>query len=206
MNKKQNISGNRYGRLVAIKAIGQTANRGSIWSCACDCGASPNISISSLKSGHTQSCGCLGAERRRIATTKHGASGSQEYAIWASMIKRCNLVGGPYYNKRIVVCGRWRNSFAAFVSDMGPRPSINHSIDRINNYGDYSPDNCRWADARTQANNTNRNVWISFNGARKTVAEWARSLRVPYTTIMNRYYRGWSAQQCLKQPQALRQA
>ncbi len=205
MQKQHNISGNKYGRLTAVGPAGKTKSRSIIWQCICDCGTITHVPISSLRSGHTKSCGCLGIDRRRDANIKHGQSNSEEYKIWASMIQRCTK-NRPYGINGISVCQRWKGSFENFFADMGQRPSANHSIDRIDNTGNYEPANCRWADAKTQANNTKRNVWLTHNGVKKTVAQWSRELGIAYTTINNRLARGVAPGLALIKPQALREA
>jgi len=92
-----------------------------------------------------------------MAVTTHGMSRTPEYKIWSVMLQRChnpNAQGYPYYGARgISVCERWRESFAEFIADVGRRPSAEHSLDRIENDGNYEPGNCRWATPKEQANN-----------------------------------------------------
>lgn len=117
-------------------------------------------------------------------------------SIWRQMMGRCCLPsnrGFKYYGGRgISVCSQWFD-FWKFVEDMGPRPS-GTSIDRIDNNGNYSPENCRWADRTTQSRNTSRNIYFEFNGVRKTMAEWCREFGLKDTTVRYRLLRGLSVE------------
>jgi hypothetical protein len=170
MRPRENYVGNRYGRLIAtaetapkIRKDRGTAIRRML--CKCDCGSEIEVSVPDLKSGNTISCGCWKIEATKRANSTHGMSisvdrgrkATTEYQIWHGMIQRCeHPKNGSYqwYGARgIRVCERWRCSFEAFFSDMGPRPSLDHSIDRIERDGDYEPGNCRWATGKEQFSN-----------------------------------------------------
>lgn len=149
------LTNQRFGRLVAIARIPKSDP--AKWICRCDCGVEKAISRTLLRRGTVSSCGCFRRESNSRVHTTHGMYGTPEYNAWKSMIQRCEDPGWsvfPRYGGRgITVCQRWRQSFADFYADMGHRPTLRHSLDRIDNDGSYEPGNCRWATSKQQANN-----------------------------------------------------
>lgn len=144
------LTGQKFGRLTAVRRDGQIAGHHA-WLCTCDCGNSHRVAASQLIKAKTKSCGCWLREFAASLKRSHGMAARPEYAVWAGMIKRChnqNATGWYKYGARgIEVCAKWRDSFAAFYQDMGPRPS-------------YEPGNCKWATAIEQmANRRPRSEW-----------------------------------------------
>ena len=127
-----------------------------------------------------------------------------EYAIWATMIQRCtNPKDAAYKNygaRGVTVCQRWRRSFKAFLSDMGTRPSSEHSIERTNNAIGYTPENCRWATRTEQNRNTRRNVPLTVDGRTQLMADWATERGLAAATICKRIKRGWSVSRAVMTP------
>jgi hypothetical protein len=127
--------------------------------------------------------------------------GNPEYSVWTGMIHRCHNPkrhNYPRYGGRgIVVCDRWRESFAAFLEDMGPRPSMRHQIDRIDNDGPYSPDNCRWASLEEQGRNKRSNHLITAFGKTQTLSEWATETGLRRECIASRLEYGWTPEEAL---------
>lgn len=126
------------------------------------------------------------------------------HAIWYSMRYRCTKPSDPqfplYGGRGIKVCDRWANSFTAFVADMGARPSPDHQVDRIDNDGDYCPENCRWATRKEQANNRKTSVFIEHADRRMTATQWAKGLGCTPQAILARVRMGLSAEQVVTTP------
>lgn len=156
--------GERVGRLTAIRFDTIVDGYSKYWF-KCDCGTVKSIYARFVKSGGAKSCGCLAQESRlrnarNPSHVRHGhrrrSDTTTEYASWCGMKARCGNPNNPNYQnyggRGVRVCKEWLESFETFFRDMGPRPS-GHSIDRINNDGNYQPDNCRWATSLQQNNN-----------------------------------------------------
>lgn len=153
------MTGQRFGRLLVLCRTG-LRSRTALWSCRCDCGQEVSVAGGTLRRGNTLSCGCLKRQRasevgrRNLA---HGEGhGTIEYRTWAAMLCRCTNPDHRqfrhYGGRGIRVCERW-HTYANFLADMGRRPSPDLSLDRVDNDGDYEPDNCRWATRKQQMNN-----------------------------------------------------
>ena len=138
--------------------------------------------------------------------TNTGYTYPPEYGNWLSMRARCNdrhNKDWPRYGGRgIKVCERWSvriHGFRNFLADMGPRPP-GHTIDRINNDGDYEPSNCRWGTLRQQGNNTRTNRFATINGETRTITEWARHYGVHDRLVWDRLKHGWDLERALTAP------
>ncbi len=196
--KALDLSGRAFGHLTAIHVTRTASKRSRAWLCHCACGATVAVQTGNLVIGHTKSCGCRTGEAISKTKTIHGGArrgrSREEYRIWAGMIRRCHSPTDgafEYYGGRgIGVCTRWRESFPNFMADIGPRPSAMHSIDRIDNDGNYEPGNCRWATWKQQARNRRTNRRISANGESATLAEWAERLETTSGCIAQRLAKG----------------
>jgi len=153
--ERANLTGQRFGMLTVSK-YAETRTGKAMWHCRCRCGVEKLVSTGDLRSGKTHSCGC----GKGIANVKHGLAGTLLYMTWRGIKARCNNPNHKSYanygGRGIRVCDRWSASFEAFCADMGAKPTPAHSIDRINNDGDYEPSNCRWATPSEQETNKRR--------------------------------------------------
>lgn len=192
MGVPHDISGQRFGRLVAT-ACDRRDWQHSYWRCQCDCGASHITTLNSLRRGLVVSCGCYRREFSKTKATKHAATETAEYRIWAAMKRRCanpNVRAWKDYGGRgIKVCERWQQ-FENFLADMGPRP-LGLTLDRIDHDGHYEPGNCRWATYVEQANNTRGNRLVFVGDRVLTVTQACGHYGIPVTTVWSRISRGW---------------
>ncbi len=183
---RENLAGQTFGRWSVKSYAGKRSNKNT-WLCECDCGKTGVVGTGILKSGRSASCGCLQKERVGASAATHKLSKTPLYQIWAGMIQRCeNSKASQFHNyggRGITVCGRWRSSFEAFLDDVPARPSNKHSLDRIDNNGNYEPGNVRWATMLEQSNNTRKNVRFEIRGISRTVPEWSREYSVNTRTV-----------------------
>lgn len=153
----KSLIGLRFEKLIVLERTASPRGRTEAWwKCKCDCGSETSASGTALRSGHKKSCGCLTSESGNKNRIKHGLTRASEYMTWRNIRARCGnpkSVNYKYYGGRgIQVCSRWLN-FENFFADMGPKPSKSHTIERLNNDGNYEPGNCCWALMSEQAKN-----------------------------------------------------
>lgn len=183
--------GQKYGHLKVISKAESYSNGQARWNCVCDCGKTSTVSGSNLRRGKQQSCGCM-----RGGVVTHGKTDSRVFRVWQGMIARCTNPNNKSYERYgargITVCKRWMQ-FENFYSDMGD-PADGLTLDRIDNDQGYSPENCRWATPRQQANNTRKNRHIETCYGKMTIAEVARRAGVAPGTITHRIKAGVSGE------------
>ena len=205
MPKIQDITGQKFGRLTAVKISHRIKNY-TYWECACECGKTTTAQIGHLREGHKVSCGCYLKERQREANTTHGMSKTSEFFAYTNMMTRCYNKKNSRYNRYgargIAVCDRWlgENGRFNFHADMGEKPSPGHSLERKDNNGPYSPENCIWADKMTQGQNTSRVRNFTHNGKTQCMSAWCRELGLSSTGILTRLVHGWSIERILSTP------
>ena len=210
---KIELSGMRFGRLTVL-ALSHKKNQRYYWACSCDCGNFCAIAGNKLRNGHTQSCGCYKSYRNSVTHFKHGHCKSQklrssEHKTWGSMIQRCHdekCKSYPRYGGRgIKVCDAWRNDFSVFLNDMKEKPSPSHSIERIDNNGNYEPSNCKWATKLEQANNRRNTYEVEWQGEPIQLKYLCKNLNLPYHTIWQRLERlGWDIEKAINTPSRIR--
>lgn len=179
----KNIIGERYGHWKVL-SYNSTSKYGHVYfNCQCDCGSIKRVRYSKLKSGESKSCGC---KRRELYSNGAYENGKRTklYNTWLAMRNRCydknNNRYMSYGERGIKVCQEWESfeNFKSWSLSNGYKDGL--TIDRINNNDIYSPSNCRWVDYYAQANNTRKNKYITYNGTKRTIAEWARALNIKY--------------------------
>lgn len=197
------IEGQTFNRLTVIGYAGKPSSN-TLWYCRCICGGVARTSGYELRKGLTKSCGCWDSEVTARRNFRHGGCGTPEYRTWLNMRNRCFNPRSQDYinygNRGITVCNRW-DAFENFREDMGSKPSSEHSLERLDNDGNYEPDNCAWALQITQTNNKRNNHRLIYLGQTHTIAEWGRLLNnIPESTIRKRLKLGWSTEDALTRP------
>lgn len=165
--KYRDITGQKFGRLTALYHAGSAKDKSALWMCKCDCGNEKVVTSTALLSGKTSSCGCLKREVAKDNSFKHGETKTRLYREWQAMKERCYRKTHQYYNRYggrgISVCDEWKCDYLAFKKwAIENGYSDNLSLDRIDNDGNYCPENCRWATWEEQANNRSNNVVVFY--------------------------------------------
>jgi hypothetical protein len=193
---KRDIIGKVFGKLTVVAYFDPD------WQCRCQCNTMILIPRRYLtrKDNPTRSCGCdfdRAEVMRKVATT-HGKYNTKAHKIWCGMRGRCKRQGSYTQRRGIAVCDRWE-LFENFYADMGDPPK-GHTLDRIDTYGDYTPENCRWATMEQQQNNRTNNRLIELNGEVRTLAEWCKIYSIYQNTVYDRVLKGWEIKDALTTP------
>lgn len=200
MTVRLQLTGQTFGALTVLGEAGRSKFGKSQWACSCECGNQTVAVGSHLMSGNTTSCGC----QRFTFGSSHGGSYTAEYRVWNLMRQRCHNPNSTAYKsygaRGIEVCDRWRASFAAFIGDMGPRPSPRHQIDRIDNDRGYEPGNCRWVTRRENMRNQRKTIWATIDGEKRSLPEWCERLGLNYGVIKARVVQGWTPERAVTEP------
>lgn len=185
------LVGQTFGRLVVIELIGR-GDHCTFWKCRCDCGKEIRARSHSLRGGSHRSCGCVPHNLAHGHARNHKRT--REYVAWLNMRQRCtdpNTNSYERYGGRgIRVCDRWTASFEAFLEDMGVKPGVGYSIDRIDNDGNYEPGNCRWASPTEQRRNMSSNHIVEIEGHPYALSEACERLGLKYNNVRTRILRG----------------
>lgn len=193
---KNDLTGKRFGRLTVI-GIDDRGDRKTYYNCQCDCGNVKSVRSDSLIAGAIRSCGCMKKEQdweNLTANHSHKMSGTRIYGIWQGIKKRCYNPHDARYDRYggrgIKVCAEWLDDFQAFY-DWAMQNGYDETltIDRIDNDGDYCPENCRWSNQQEQARNRSSNIMITIGNATKTLTEWCDIFQVDSKVVLARYHR-----------------
>ena len=200
LTASEDLAGLRFGRLTVLcpgAPVPRKDGRGNraTWVCLCDCGTEKTVRTDRLKDGKIQSCGCLRAERSNNFRKTHGESGTKLYGVWEQMRNRCYKPNATHFNhyggRGISVCDEWKDSYIAFrdwaVSN-GYQEGL--TIERLDNDGNYCPENCAWVTSAAQANNRRSNRRYTYNGETHNLTEWAHIVGVSPKTMFGRIYSG----------------
>lgn len=205
--KNVDLTGKRFGKLVAI-SIDHKSNSGTrvYWKCVCDCGGTRVVSNDHLKNGDVSDCGCY---RKHIAHwKKHGMCDTRLYNIWSLMKERCyNSKRKEYPNyggRGICVCPEWHDAKTFIDWAIKNGYSKNLTLDRIDNNGNYCPNNCRWVDRKKQMNNRRNNHYISYNGEKMTITQLAEKNGLTYSQLYKRIKLGWTIEKAISEPICLK--
>ncbi len=198
------MKGKKFNRLVVIERCGSDKKGQAAWLCLCNCGKKTVVTGVYLRNGDTKSCGCLIKDTSRALLLKHGMFGTKVYKAWSGMIERCTNPNSKswhgYGGRGIKVCHRWRNSFSAFLVDMGDKPE-GMTLERKDNDGNYEPDNCKWATRKDQARNTRRNKLVSYNGETLCLSAWAEKTDISSAALWVRIVKlKWPIEKALTMP------
>lgn len=206
-HNRLDLVGRRFVKLVVTQFGGikkYPSGSKTLWKCLCDCGSEVLVYGSSLmkRNGGTKSCGCEARRAIGERSKTHGMTDTRAYNIWQAMRSRCRNQNTPAYSiygaRGITVCERWNNSFDNFIEDMGEPPD-GYSIDRIDNDGDYTPENCRWANRIEQARNKSNNRRLTLNGETRLLIEWAEQLGIDQSSLRERLDK-WPLEAALTTP------
>lgn len=201
MRQELNITGKKFNFLIAIKRVGSYINHSPIWEFYCHCGRTVNRVKSTVISGKIRSCGCMNWKKEKDGYVFR--SNHPLWETWVGMMRRCYVKTRRNYRfyggRGITVCDRWKK-FDEFALDMGERPK-GMTLDRIDNSGNYSPENCRWASFRDQCKNRRSTNFIFHDGKKQCLQDWANEKRINATTIYTRIHKyGWSGKDALETP------
>lgn len=197
--KPIDLTGKKFGNLLVSRQAERTSKFVQ-WVCFCDCGKEVIVRGDHLRSGNTKSCGCTRkkkiAERNRKCLVKykktHGKSGSRTYAVWASMVSRCTREKDKSYKhyggRGIALCDDW-HVFSNFLRDMGEAPD-DHTLERVDNDGNYETSNCKWVTSYHQSRNRRNNRIIEHNGQKKCLTDWALDSGIAPSTLHTRLSKG----------------
>lgn len=191
--------GKKHNKLTVLERFKKGKNNSNYFRCLCDCGRIAEIRANHLFNSNQETCG------RHHKKYENSKQGYLIYSVWNRMKRRCyNPKGHKYYSygaRGIKVCDEWKNDYDTFYKwaiENGYQDGL--WIERIDNDGNYCPENCKWATRKEQMRNTRRNNFVDYNGETKTLAEWCEELKLYYRTVNGRLHRGWSIERAFETP------
>lgn len=202
MSASPKLLGQRFENLTVVQKLKMNNHREMKWLCICDCGNMYKATSHGLTHGETVCCKECAKRKIAVSNTKHGCEPIELWHAYTNMKTRCHnpkyTLYHRYGGRGITVCNQWSNSFVAFrdwALNNGWEKGL--TLDRINNDGNYCPENCKWSTVQEQSNNRRTNRMLTKGGATDTMANWSRKLNIPYYVIQRRLYRGWNDEKAL---------
>ncbi len=206
---RADLIGYEFGDFVveaeAAPKIRPNGKKVRLWQCRCSCGNVRFLNKQEIETQKRKSCGCKKADNRRKAATVHGDSHKRLHNIWSGIRARCYCETDYHYKwygaRGIRMDEKWKDDYEAFKRwALEAGYSTELTIERRNNNGDYTPENCRWATGKEQANNTRRNKVVTAFGRTLTLSQWSEETGMPYDALKMRLRRGWSPEEALTKP------
>lgn len=203
ISRGQELDGMRFGRWV-VQKLEDRVGYIKTYRCLCDCGNTKVVARAQLIGGHSKSCGCLRRDITIERSTTHGLSRSPEYRVYISMLNRCSNTKYDEYKhyggRGIGVCEHWRK-FENFILDVGPRPSADYELDRVDNEKGYEPGNVRWATKTQNARNKRNTIFVEYQGVSVTLKEVSEKTGIPYSALFYRYQKGCTGEELVRPSQ-----
>lgn len=206
MKTREDLTGQKFGRLTVLEFSHRGKFRQSFWKCKCDCGNIVIVRAGQLKFGATKSCGCYQKDRASESSFKHGMNNTKIHNSWRGMRERCinkNNNHYKYYGGRgITVCDEWNNTDNGFINfynwamNNGYKDGL--TIERIDVNGNYEPSNCKWITNKEQANNKSNTIYLEYNNKTQSLLDWCKELNLDYTLVKSRIKKyNWSIEKAL---------
>ena len=186
--------GQKFGYWIVV-SMSDRKGKSIYWNCVCVCGKQMVVEGCRLRRGASKSCRCKSQEFRLQKRMTHGETvgrkATKEYRAWQAIINRCRKPTSTkfyhrYGGRGIDICERWFESYENFIEDIGRAPTEKHSIDRIDNTGNYCKENCRWATTKEQSRNKRTNVLVEYKGVVKVLSDWVSELNIN-RSVISRY-------------------
>lgn len=201
--RREDLTGRRFGRLTVVSLAGVSKGGSLRWHCLCDCGNAVDVEAGNLKKGTFHSCGCYTKERLSEFNGKHLGTKDRLFRIWCHMKERCSSTNHKswkrYGGRGIRVCDEWASDYEAFKKfalENGWREGL--QVDRIDNNGNYEPNNVAFVTPKENANNRGNNVHVEIRGCQMTLAEAARKYGLSYAKVWHRYRAGKTGEDLIK--------
>ena len=203
----KDVTGQRFGRLVALGPVDFRPETGVMWECRCDCGNITVVRVRNLGYGTTKSCGCLFRDSATTRAMTHGKCYTRLYSVWQNMIHRCHSPNDDAYHhyggRGISVYPEWRASFEDFEFYVAQLPNYEiagYTLDRIDNDGDYKPGNVKWSTQAEQLRHTRRTRLFTLNGKTQCFKDWCQEFGIGVSTFYERLGNGWDIERALRTP------